>query len=73
MNKNAIFRSFIENEDLQQKNKLRKDKLDDLNLNDLIQDPLINTIKQTIRHMDDDYTTDKLSRKLNQLFNNGQL
>jgi hypothetical protein len=69
MNKNAIFRSFIENEDLQQKNKLRKDKLDDLNLNDLIQDPLINTIKQTIRHMDDDYTTDKLSRKLNQLFN----
>jgi hypothetical protein len=73
MNKNAIFRSFIENQDLQQKTKLRKDKLDGLNLNDLTQDPLVNTVKQTIVYMDDDYTTDKLSRKLNQLFNNGQL
>lgn len=73
MNKNAIFRSFIENEDLQQKTKLRKDKLDGLNLNDLIQDPLINTVKQTIVYMDDDSTVDKLARKLNQLFNNGQL
>jgi hypothetical protein len=73
MNKNAVFRSFIENEDLQQKTKLRKDKLEGLDYIDLIQDPLINTVKQTIVHMDDDSTVDKLARKLNQLFNNGQL
>lgn len=73
MNKKAVFQSFIENEDLQQKTKLRKDKLEGLDYIDLIQDPLINTVKQTIVHMDDDSTVDKLARKLNQLFNNGQL
>jgi hypothetical protein len=73
MNKKAVFQSFIENEDLQKKTKLRKDKLDDLNYIDLIKDPLINTVKQTIVHMDDDSTVDKLARKLNQLFNSGQL
>lgn len=68
MNKNEIFRKFLQNPLILEKVDLTKKQLESLDLYTNSPNRLIDVIKTTVLHLDSDQTTDVVARKINQSF-----
>lgn len=68
MNKNEIFSKFLQNPLIKEKTDLTDKQLNSLNLYANSPNRLIDVIKTTIIHLDDDQSTDVVARKINQSF-----
>ena len=68
MNKNEVFQKFLQNPLLREKTGLSEDQLKSLNLSSPCSDRLIDVIKTTLLHLDDNESVDTVARKINQSF-----
>lgn len=68
MNKNDVFRKFIQNPILKEKVDLSDTKLKSMDLSTPCSDRLIDVIKTTILNLDDPESVDLVARKINQSF-----
>ena len=67
MNKNQIFKKFLQNPLIQDKIGISKTQLKKLDLHTPCEDPLIDVIKTAILHMEGIESKDLVARKINQL------
>lgn len=68
MNKNQIFKKFLQNPGIKEKLNLSDEQVNNLDLYSKTEEPLIEVIKTAILYMEDDQSVDRVSRKINQLF-----
>ena len=68
MNKNEVFRKFIQNPLLQEKVEINENRLKTMDLSTTCSDRLIDVIKTTILNLDDTDSIDLVARKINQSF-----
>ena len=68
MNKNEVFRKFIQNPLLKEKVEINESRLKTMVLSTPCSDRLIDVIKTTILHLDDTDSVDLVARKINQSF-----
>ena len=68
MNKNEVFRKFIQNPLLKEKVELKENQLKSMDLNTPCSNRLIDVIKTTIINLDDTESVDLVARKINQSF-----
>ena len=68
MNKNEIFAKFLQNPLIKEKTNLTEKQLNSINLYSNSPNRLIDVIKTTILHLDDDLSTDVVARRINQYF-----
>lgn len=68
MNKNEIFRRFLENPLIKEKVNLTDKELSSLDLYTSSPNRLIDVIKTAILHLDEDQSSEVVARKINQSF-----
>jgi hypothetical protein len=68
MNKNEIFRKFLDNPLLKEKTNLTEKQLNSIDLHTCSPNRLIDVIKTTIIHFESDQSTDLVARKILQSF-----
>lgn len=68
MNKNDVFRKFIQNPLLKEKVDLSEAKLKSMDLSTPCSERLIDVVKTTILNLDDLDSVDSVARKINQSF-----
>jgi hypothetical protein len=68
MNKNEVFRKFIQNPLLKEKIELTENQLKLMDLSTPCSNRLIDVIKTTIINLDDTESVDLVARKINQSF-----
>lgn len=68
MNRNEIFRKFLQNPLIREKVDLTEKQLNTIDLHSNTNNRLIDVIKTTILHLDSELSTDIVARKINQSF-----
>jgi hypothetical protein len=68
MNRNEIFRKFLQNPLIREKVDLTEKQLNTIDLHSNSTNRLIDVIKTTILHLESDQSTDIVARKINQSF-----
>jgi|TARA_R110002050_G_scaffold254172_2_gene392627 hypothetical protein len=68
MNKNEIFRKFLQNPMIKEKVQMNDHQLKSLDLHSSSPSRLLDVIKTTILHLDGDQSVDTVARKINQSF-----
>lgn len=68
MNKNEIFRKFLENPLINEYVDLTEEQIHSIDLRSNSTNRLIDVLKTTILHLDSDQSTDIVARKINQSF-----
>lgn len=68
MNKNEVFQKFLQNPLFKEKTGFSEAKLKSMNLSSPSSDRLIDVIKTTILHLEDNESVDIVARKINQSF-----
>ncbi len=67
MNKNQIFKKFLQNSSIIDKVNMSEIQLEKIDLHSKSVEPLLEVIKTAILHMEDDQSVDLVARKINQL------
>lgn len=70
MNKNEIFRKFLQNEDLRKILNMSEMEVEKLDLYSKTNSKLLETIRTAILHTEDENSIDSSARKINQHFKN---
>lgn len=68
MNKNEVFRKFLQNPLLKKKVDISEQQINSMDLHSPSPNRLIEVIKTTILHLDNDQSTEVVARKINQSF-----
>lgn len=68
MNKNEIFKRFIENPLIKEKIDITNDQIMDMDLHTPSSNKLVNVIRTTIIHLDKDQSVDLIARRINLTF-----
>jgi signal-transduction protein with cAMP-binding, CBS, and nucleotidyltransferase domain len=68
MNKNELFRRFIENPLIKEKIEITDDQIHQLDLHSHSSIRLVEVIKTTILHLDKDQSVDSVARRINLTF-----
>ncbi|MFW6002258.1 MAG: hypothetical protein ACOCQD_02875 [archaeon] len=69
MNKNEMFRVFLNNSIVKERANLTEEQINNMNLFEPTNDPLIEVIKTGIMHLEDENIS-QVSRKINNYLNN---